>query len=133
MGATLGIRGTDTEWIVVREEEATQTEIHFLVLRQKLAAFVICLLPATPRICCRAAAMLCLAPYPRLTCGPALATVADAANASQLPLPPKPGRLVSLVVWVRQAVDNLRQPWDPRRAKMVAGCISVRTAYERPP
>ena len=37
------------------------------------------------------------------------------ANALQLPLPPKPGWLVSPVFWVlRQAVGHLRQPWDPR-------------------
>ena len=37
------------------------------------------------------------------------------AKALQLPLPPKPGWPVSLVIWfLRQAVGHLRQPWDPR-------------------
>ena len=40
--------------------------------------------------CCDAAALLCLAPYPRRTNGPASVAVAN-ANALQLPLPPKPG------------------------------------------
>ena len=39
---------------------------------------------------CSAAALPCLAPYPRRTNGPASVAVAN-ANALQLPLPPKPG------------------------------------------
>ena len=71
---------------------------------------------ATPWTCdclCLAAAMLCLAPYFEWIDGPALITFANAANALQLQLPPKPERPVSPVLWVlRQAVGNLRQPWD---------------------
>ena len=52
--------------------------------------------------------------WPRRSNGLALVAVAY-ANALQLPLPPKPGWPVSLVLWVlHHAVGHPRQPWDPR-------------------
>ena len=54
-----------------------------------------------------------LPPNPRRINGAASVAVAK-ANAMQLPLPPKPGSPVSLVLWVlRHAVGHLRQPWAP--------------------